>query len=153
MNQVFLEKLLEHRHLFEPLLEIDHRVMHFSYSEEEICAYIESLLLLEKASIEIPINSLVLTTGEPFEILKFLTIIHPNHPFILFPNYSFMGINTLFVKIFNFVYQDICSLSKEKNYNRYFQGQDTFPSIYIFGPEIVYQEMKKDFPNALWIHG
>ena len=153
MNQLFLEKLLENKHLFGTLLEIDREVMHSSYLEEQITTYIESLLLREEKLVEIPMNSLVLTTGEPFEILRFLATVTPNHPFLLFPNYSFMGINTLFVKIFNLVYGNICYLAKEKNYNRYFQVQSTFSSIYILGSETVYQEMKKDFPNALWIHG
>ena len=46
MNQLFLEKLLENKHLFETLLEIDRRVMNTSYSADQIVAYIESLLLL-----------------------------------------------------------------------------------------------------------
>jgi len=59
--------------------------------------------------------------------------------------------NTLFVKIFNLVYGNICILAKEKNYNRYLQTQTTFSTIYILGEEIIYQEMKNDFPKALWI--
>lgn len=151
MNQLFLEKLLENKHLFDSLLEIDRRVMNFSYSADQVIAFIESLLLLEEKPIEILSNSLILSTGEPFEILKFLSRVNPNTNFILFPNYSFMGLNTLFVKIFNLVYRDICILAKEKNYNQYLQAQNTFSSIYILGEEILYQEMKNDFPNALWI--
>lgn len=151
MNQLFLEKLLENKHLFETLLEIDRRVMNTSYSADQIVAYIESLLLLEENTIEIHSNSLVLSIGEPFEILKFLAKVNPNTNFILFPNYSFMGINTLFVKIFNLVYGNVCYLAKEKNYNRYYDAKDTFNSIFILGLEVVYLEMRTDFPNALWI--
>ncbi len=151
MNQLFLEKLLENRHLFEALLEIDRRAMNFSYSADQVTAVIESLLLSEEKPIEILANSLILSTGEPFEILKFLSSVNPNTNFILFPNYSFMGINSLFVKVFNLVYGNICYLAKEKNYDCYLGTKDTFNSIYILGPEIVYQEMKRDFSNALWI--
>lgn len=151
MNQLFLEKLLENKHLFDSLLEIDRRAMNFSYSADQVIAFIESLLLLEEKPIDVLPNSLVLSTGEPFEILKFLSRVNPNTNFILFPNYSFMGINSMFVKIFNLVYGNICYLTREKNYNCYLGIKDTFNSIYILGLEIVYQEMKQDFPNALWI--
>lgn len=151
MNQLFLEKLLENKHLFETLLEIDRNVMNTSYSADQIVTYIESLLLLEEKPIEILSNSLVLSNGNPFHILKFLSFVNPHTSFVLFPNYSFMGINTLFVKIFNLVYGNVCTLAKEKNYNRYYQVQNTFSSIYILGEEIVYLEMKNDFPNALWL--
>lgn len=151
MNQLFLEKLLENKHLFEPLLEIDHNVMNTSYSSDQIVAYIESLPLLEEQPIEILSNSFILSNGNPFHILKFLSFVNPHTNFILFPNYSFMGINTLFVKIFNLVYGNVCVLAKEKNYHRYFQVQNTFSSIYILGEEIAYLEMKNDFPNALWL--
>ena len=151
MNQLFLEKLLENKHLFEPLLEIDHNVMNTSYSSDQIVAYIESLPLLEEQPIEILSNSFILSNGNPFHILKFLSFANLHTNFILFPNYSFMGINTLFVKIFNLVYGNVCTLAKEKNYHRYFQVQNTFSSIYILGEEIAYLEMKNDFPNALWL--
>ncbi|MDE5587032.1 MAG: hypothetical protein K2I72_01520 [Bacilli bacterium] len=77
MNQLFLEKLLENKHLFDSLLEIDRRVMNFSYSVDQVTAFIESLLLLEEKPIEIPSNSLILSTGEH------VSYTHMNLPTIL----------------------------------------------------------------------
>ena len=45
MNRIFLETLLEHKHLFSSLLQIDNQVMNASYQGEQIEFYIESLLL------------------------------------------------------------------------------------------------------------
>jgi len=152
MNQPFLEKLLENKHFFESLIEIDAHVMNIRYTSDTITAYIESLLVMEnQKEIIINPNSLVLSDGNPLEIIKFLAFLNPDTHFILFPNYSFMGLNTLFVKVFNLVYGDVCILSKEKNYNCYLSIKDAFPSIYILGKQTIYQEMKNDFPKSFWI--
>lgn len=152
MNRLFLEKLLEHKHLFESLLAIDNRVMNSTYHSSQIEAYIEILLSRDDTqSISIQPNSLVLSTGEIFEMLSFLARVSPESSFVLFPNCSFMGMNHLFVKLFNLLYGNCCYLSKEKNYNRYFSTKDTFDSIYILGNKIVYLEMQSDFHEAKWI--
>ncbi len=153
MNRIFLETLLEHKHLFSSLLQIDNQVMNASYQGEQIEFYIESLLLEDslKSKISISSNSLVLSTGELFESLYFFAMVDTSVKFIFFPNYSFLGMNTLFVKIYNLIYGDCCILAKEKNYNRYLQVKDQFSSIYVLGNEIVYLEMKSDFQEAKWI--
>lgn len=152
MNRLFLEKLLEHKHLFEPLLEIDNRVMNSTYYSSQIEAYIEVLLSKDDSNlISIQPNSLILATGEIFEILSFLARVSPENNFILFPNCAFMGMNHLFVKLFNFIYGNRCYLSKERNYNCYFNTKDAFEAIYILGSKTVYLEMQSDFPEAKWI--
>ena len=153
MNRIFLETLLEHKHLFSSLLQIDNQVMNASYQGEQIEFYIESLLLEDslKSKISISSNSLVLSTGELFESLYFFAMVDTSVKFIFFTNYSFLGMNTLFVKIYNLIYGDCCILAKEKNYNRYLQVKDQFSSIYVLGNEIVYLEMKSDFQEAKWI--
>lgn len=152
MNKEFLEKVLENQHLFEPLLDMDNRVMNSNIKKENLVLFIESLLEEKSSNTYIlDDNSLVLCNGEIPEVLKFLSHVDPNTNFVLYPNYGYLGINTLLVKVFNIIYQDKCYLSQEKNYNRYLVAKDGFSSIYILGEEIVYSEMKEDFKEAKWI--
>lgn len=154
MNRKFLEKLLENQHLFDPLLAIDNRVMGTAYQKEELVAYIEMLLMSEPSiatTISIVPNSLILSTGDLFELLRFFSFVDVGIEFILFPNRSFMGMNTMFMKVFNLVYGSSCYLDKEKNYNFYLSKKHSFREIYIFGEEQAYLEIKNDFPDAKWI--
>lgn len=154
MKRIFLEKLLENKHFFLDLLEIDNRIMKSNYRAEIVESYIVSLLEKDDFSnsiISVNSKSLILSTGDIFQVLYFLSHVDPTTDFLFFPNYSFMGMNTLFFKVYNLVYGNCCYLIQDKNYNYYLGISETFNSVYIFGDEIVYQEMQRDFPNAEWI--
>ena len=98
-------------------------------------------------------NSLVLASVNLKELIKFYLLVNPEENIYFYTNYEWLGIASLMSTLFNLCYQKSIFLSNDKNYNIYYNNQDKFKNIYIYGEKIAFQEMGKDFPKALWIDG
>lgn len=151
MNQLFLEKILENKHLLDPLLSIDNKVMGDSLSSQEVLFEVEKLLVSNFSSYSISDQSLILSNGDWKDALRFFSYVDPEAHFIYFPNDSFLGIHSFFGKIFNSIYGERCYIDRSPNYNRYLATKDSFQAIYAIGDEISYREMKTDFPHLLFL--
>ncbi len=149
MNQLFIDNLMSNKEVLKKVIEIDNETMKTDMTIDDIMKSIEYLYLEDNQVIAINDESLIITSNSLFSILKLFAHIDNTKKFILFPNYEFLGIYSLFVKIYNEVYGSKCLLDTNRTYAHYKKIFEHSNDVYVIGSKEFYLEVLKDFPNAI----
>lgn len=150
----FLDILFDRKDLVEKALEVDEKVMKENLTSDDFYSDIEKLLLLEPNTykeLKNQNNTLIIYDGKPIQTIRILSSLNPEGNFILFPNHSYLGINSLICKAYNMKYNDKIKLDNSLNYNRYIAAKDIFTNIYVISEKEEYLEIKNDFNEAKYI--
>ena len=150
----FLDILFDRKDLVEKALEVDEKVMKENLTSNDFYSDIEKLLLLEPNTykeLKNQNNTLIIYDGKPIQTIRILSSLNPEGNFILFPNHSYLGINSLICKAYNMKHNDKIKLDNSLNYNRYIAAKDIFTNIYVISEKEEYLEIKNDFNEAKYI--
>ena len=150
----FLDILFDRKDLVEKALEVDEKIMKENLTSDDFYSDIEKLLLLEPNTykeLKNQNNTLIIYDGKPIQTIRILSSLNPEGNFILFPNHSYLGINSLICKAYNMKYDDKVKLDNSLNYNRYIAAKDIFTNIYVISEKEEYLEIKNDFNEAKYI--
>ena len=150
----FLNILFDRKDLVEKALEVDERVMKDNFTCSNFYSILEKISVLGiKSYLELKDeeNALIIYDGNPIETIKILSSLNKNGNFILFPNCSYLGINSLICKAYNMTYGDNIYLDTSLNYNRYIVTNSIFSSIYVVSEKQEFIEIKNDFNEAKFI--
>ena len=150
----FLDILFDRKDLVEKALEVDEKVMKENLTSNDFYSDIEKLLLLEPNTykeLKNQNNTLIIYDGKPIQTIRILSSLNPEGNFILFPNHSYLGINSLICKAYNMKYDDKVKLDNSLNYNRYIAAKNIFTNIYVISEKEEYLEIKNDFNEAKYI--
>ena len=149
MNNNLLEKIIDNKELLDSLILIDNERM-VTYLSKDIV--VESLVNNHNKYEQLvnKNNILVIYDGSFNITYSILNSITGTNNVILFPNYSYLGINSFLVKNYNIINPN-CTLIKDKNYNKYIHTNEVFDSIYVIGDFNMFLNIKNDFNNIIWI--
>ena len=144
MYSNFLESVIENRNILDKLFIIDNNKMESKFTSDEF------LISLTKNTKSYFIgnknNILIIYDGNPFITYSILNSLDNCTNVLLFPNYSYLGVNTYLVK--NYCkFNDNCRLIVDKNYNKFIHTKELFDEIYVIGDHEMYQLIEEDFPN------
>lgn len=149
MNNLLLENIIKNKELLDQLTIIDNQKMGVNITKDIV---ISSFITNNKTYEELnnKNNILIIYDGNFETTYSILNSITKNNNVVLFPNYSYFGVNTFLIKIYNSIYSN-CFLAKDKNYNKYLHTSNIFDSIYVISDKNTFLNIKKDFNGALWI--
>lgn len=150
----FLNILFDKKDLVERALEVDERVMKDNFTSSDFFSTLEKISVLGVSpymELKNEKNTLIIYDGNPFETIRILLSINKDGNFILFPNHSYLGINSLICKAYNMTDSNTVYLDTAQNYNRYLATKSVFSSIYVIGCHQEYIEISHDFKEAKWI--
>ena len=145
----FLELVVDNSSVLDELLVIDNNRMGTNFDKEK---FLNTISITDKKyQFSSSDNLLIIYDGNPYTTYSILNSLDNATNIILFPNYSYLGINTYLVKNYNNI-NDRCRLITDKNYNKFIHTKDIFDYIYVVGDNNMYELVKKDFPSVILIH-
>lgn len=146
MNKLLLERIIDNKEILEELLVIDNERMGTNIT---VNVLLQKLLFASKKyNIENQNSILIIYDGNPCITYQLLNSFTSVNNIILYPNYSYLGINSLLVNLYD---NNKCFLSKDRNYNKYLNSQMIFEQVYVVGNIEMYELIKRDFTNAIFI--
>lgn len=145
MYSDFLESIIENKAILDDLFIIDNNRMGSNFTCGE---FLKSLAQnIKSYSLDANNNILIIYDGDPSITYSILNSINNCANVFLFPNYSYLGVNTYLVK--NYCkFNNNCRLITDKNYNKFIHTEELFDTIYVIGDQEMYQLVKDDFPNS-----
>ena len=148
MMNSFLELIVDNSNVLDELLVIDNNRMGSNFDKER---FLNTISITDKKyEFSNGDNLLIIYDGNPYTTYSILNSLDNVNNIILFPNYSYLGINTYLVNNYNNI-NDKCRLITDKNYNKFIHTNDIFDYVYVVGDSNMYELVKKDFPNTILI--
>lgn len=132
------EYIENNREVLEKLLYIDNQIMGDTLTIDNLLNEVDKSILYSFK------NSLFFYDGNPCITLKLMNSAIENSVF--YPNYSYLGVNRFLTN-----FKDDIELSMLKTDIVYEQSQYQFDHIVVIQSEVLFEEVKKNYKNVLFI--